>query len=166
MSESALEQNILPSEEEILAFIFGQMFEWRGIQKLARYQNLDFIEFVKTLPCIVPKCLNKDISPSHLLGIGRARNNAHDFLVLPMCIEPHHKEYEPDPIRFAKVYGVNLGKSVIKTLELYFDYKELSKHSRVEVTEKIHRTVSKRVNRQPMSKTCNTPTDFSQYQPQ
>lgn len=75
--------------------------------KRHRWQNADYISWVKTQPCCC--CGNPADDAHHLIGYGQGGmgTKAHDSFTIPLCRE-HHTELHNDPVKFERKYGSQL----------------------------------------------------------
>ncbi|EDE3099814.1 DUF968 domain-containing protein [Salmonella enterica] len=75
--------------------------------KRYRWQNDDYISWVKMQPCSC--CGNRGGDAHHLIGHGQGGmgTKAHDSFTIPLC-RKHHRELHNDPVKFEQKYGSQL----------------------------------------------------------
>lgn len=60
------------------------------VKSKKRWRNKDYLRFVRSLPCSVPGCLNRNVEAAHF-GKRAVGEKVHDCLAIPLCHE-HHME--------------------------------------------------------------------------
>ena len=94
-----------------------------GFPKPKRYENEEYLEFIRGLPCCVPRCECKNrtgsnkgrVDPHHCKSKG---SGGSDLTSIPLHDE-HHTEAHWSQVKFQEKYGVDFKEVQIECLQLY-----------------------------------------------
>lgn len=88
-------------------------------------KDLDYLKFVRTLPCAVKDCRCRNIEAHHRIGHNRREdyaNKASDGEAIPLCKKHHDELHDHGWRTFEAKYNLNQLKIAINTLITYLLY--------------------------------------------
>lgn len=66
----------------------------------------DYLDYVRSLPCLVPLCREGPSDPHHLKAVGWRQGKRNDYTASPLCRQ-HHSEVEQIGMeKFCAKYGI------------------------------------------------------------
>ena len=92
--------------------------------KPKRYENPEYLEFVRQLPCCVPGCKSKNVlrkdkgrkvEAHHCKSVG---SGGSDLTAVPLH-DIHHTEAHLSQVKFQEKYGVDFKEVQIECMQLY-----------------------------------------------
>ena len=95
-----------------------------GFPKPTRYTNEEYLEFVRGLPCCVPRCNSKNVlrkdkgrkvEAHHCKSTG---SGGSDLTAIPLH-DIHHTEAHTSQVKFQEKYGVDFKEVQIDCMQLY-----------------------------------------------
>ena len=93
----------------------------KSFPKHKRYENEEYKEFIRNLPCCVPGCKKKNdkgqVDPHHTKSVG---SGGSDLTCVPLCAM-HHEEAHWSQVKFQEKYRVDFKEVQAECLQQFIE---------------------------------------------
>jgi len=86
------------------------------LPKPERMRDPQYLEFVRSLPCLIPGCTLRHCDPHRV--VSRPRGGGNDQVV-PLCRRHHREAHALGRVKFQRVYGLSFPEAIARVHDWY-----------------------------------------------